>query len=632
MKQHEIERVPLKLELRCPQKVHEIAPDPQPDWSFDSLLAELNSLEKKLASSSSFPVPFTKNQSRGIRNGNTVESQRLHVAFSMRVSEEELEVSDDEGNDDTRGLVAAKRFNFDDFYGSETDDSDQEFGLDVQPYLMDEVGLVEGALLERSHDHQLELKEEIRSQFSSLEMELMGKSQKQSQAFARIDEYTEARRETDRKLDTLYQRKIAEALDDHLTAIQRDHELKSQIEERRIRSDAAYEEAKRKERAIQEERIRQERAREEAEAKRKIEEARTAALEAEKKAKEEAAKIEASKNATALVASVQTANLDTQSQPSKSDGTETSLSKGYVVRASEAALTLEEARLQKLRDVIENNQSIMSRSNTNFAAQEKHIGRLIRQLQATEQNIRTKTSDLIKIFNNPSCPQSISVAVFATKVVAYCDTLGFSAFPCAQLIIRVTSQIPYAMDVILAELHKACIYTVPKHIARSKTASDSQEAYYKNHLGFKEENGQIETAKTYKDRMRAYMSLYGALVQTEVPGFQNQLGPKEGWSWLARFLNSLPANEFTAVALIAFLETAGFVLYRKYKSQFGKMLHIVQNEFVKGLTDRNDTELTLITREIESYITNKRFLQEPNGRRMEDQRMLSKQIGVSSLY
>ncbi|CAN0911185.1 mRNA export factor GLE1 [Linum grandiflorum] len=274
----------------------------------------------------------------------------------------------------------------------------------------------------------------------------------------------------------------------------------------------------------------------------------------------------------------------------------------------------------------------MSRSNTNFAAQEKHIGRLIRQLQATEQNIRTKTSDLIKIFNNPSCPQSISVAVFATKVVAYCDTLGFSAFSCAQLIIRVTSQIPYAMDVILAELHKACIYTVPKHIARSKTASDSQEAYYKNHLGFKEENGQIETAKTYKDRMRAYMSLYGALVQTEVPGFQNQLGPKEGWSWLARFLNSLPANEFTAVALIAFLETAGFVLYRKYKSQFGKMLHIVRNDFVKGLRGRNDTELTLIAREIESYITDKRFLQEPNGRRMEDQRMLSKQIGVSSLY
>lgn len=57
----------------------------------------------------------------------------------------------------------------------------------------------------------------------------------------------------------------AEALDNHLTAVQRDHELKSQIEERRIRSDAAYEEAKRREKALQEEKLRQEKVKAEAE-------------------------------------------------------------------------------------------------------------------------------------------------------------------------------------------------------------------------------------------------------------------------------------------------------------------------------------------------------------------------------
>lgn len=57
----------------------------------------------------------------------------------------------------------------------------------------------------------------------------------------------------------------AEALDNHLNAIQRDLEIKSQIEERKIRNDAAYEEAKRKEKARQEEKLRQERARAEAE-------------------------------------------------------------------------------------------------------------------------------------------------------------------------------------------------------------------------------------------------------------------------------------------------------------------------------------------------------------------------------
>ncbi|CAN1329682.1 mRNA export factor GLE1 [Linum perenne] len=419
---------------------------------------------------------------------------------------------------------------------------------------MDEVGLVEGALLERSNEHQLELKEEIRSQLSTLEMELMGKSQKHALAFARIDKYPEARRETDRKLDTLYQRKIAEALDDHLTAVQRDHELKSQIEERRIRSDAAYEEAKRKE----------------------------------------------------------------------SD----------LVRASETALALEQGRLQKLRDLNENNQSITSRSNTNFAAQERHIARLIRQIQGIEQNVRTKASELIQIFNNPSCPQSISIAVFAKKIVAHCENPNTAAFACAQVIVLVTSQVPHAMDFILAELHKACIYTVPKHVAYSKAAFDSQETYFKTHLGFKEEDGKIESVKDYSKRLEAYMRLYGALVQyqMEIPGFQNAHGPKEGWSWLARFLNSLPANAFTVVALNAFLQTAGFVLYRKFKSQFAKMLHIVSSDFIKALKGRNDPELTPIVMDIESYIQDKRFLKEPEGRKLEGKPLLSSQIVVEAEY
>lgn len=56
----------------------------------------------------------------------------------------------------------------------------------------------------------------------------------------------------------------AEALDNHLTAVQRDRELKSQIEERKIRNDAAYEEAKRKI-ALQEEKQQQEKAKAETE-------------------------------------------------------------------------------------------------------------------------------------------------------------------------------------------------------------------------------------------------------------------------------------------------------------------------------------------------------------------------------
>jgi nucleoporin GLE1 len=47
--------------------------------------------------------------------------------------------------------------------------------------------------------------------------------------------------------------------------VQRDHEQKSQIVERRIKDDAAVEEAKRREQTMKEEKIKQERARQEAE-------------------------------------------------------------------------------------------------------------------------------------------------------------------------------------------------------------------------------------------------------------------------------------------------------------------------------------------------------------------------------
>ncbi|CAL1415078.1 unnamed protein product [Linum trigynum] len=554
----------------------------------------------------------------------------------MRISDEELEVSDEE-EDDSRALVVAKRFNLDDVDARENDASDQEFGaLDVQPYLMDEVGLVEAALFERIHEHQLEVKEGIRSQLSTLELDLISKNQKDASAFARIDKYSEARRETDRKLDTLYQRNIAEALDDHLTAIQRDHEIKSQMEERRIRIDA--EEAKRKEKAVQEERLRQERAREEAEAKRRAEEARIAALEAEKKAKEEAAKREALKTVVSSEQTNATAvntppNQDSQSQASKSNTTKASQSAGDIVRASASALSLEQGRLQKLRELEDQNQSLMSMSNMNLGQHTRPIGRLIRQIRGIEENVRTKASELLKIFKNPACPESITIAAFAKKAVEHCENPDNAAFASAQVIVLITSQVPYAMDLILAEFHKACIYTVPKHIAYSKAAFSSKEAYYKEQLGFKEDGGQLESVKDYLKRMEAYMRLYGALVQTEtVRGIENPHGPAAGWSWLARFLNALPANSFTAVALNAFLQTAGFVLYRKYKSQFAKLLHMVSSHFLKALKTRNDPDLRPIITEIESYIQDKSFLKEPEGRRMEGKPLLSSQMPSEPEY
>ena len=55
----------VKLELRDPQNVNEtIVADLKPDWSFEALMSKMNSLKLKLNSSSKFPIPFTKRESR----------------------------------------------------------------------------------------------------------------------------------------------------------------------------------------------------------------------------------------------------------------------------------------------------------------------------------------------------------------------------------------------------------------------------------------------------------------------------------------------------------------------------------------------------------------------------------------
>ncbi|CAK9180536.1 unnamed protein product, partial [Ilex paraguariensis] len=195
-------------------------------------------------------------------------NERRPRAFVMRVSDDEMEELERDGEErETHGrqLVASRRFACDELYLSDSDDSEDELTLGTQLQLMNRVGLVEGALSELAHEHQLSITEEIRNQILALEGDLINENEKFTSALVRVEKYTEAQREIDRKLDMQYQRRIAEALDNHLTAVQRDHEYRSQIEERKIRDDAALEEAKKKEKTLQEEKLRQEKINAEAE-------------------------------------------------------------------------------------------------------------------------------------------------------------------------------------------------------------------------------------------------------------------------------------------------------------------------------------------------------------------------------
>ncbi|KAF5451625.1 hypothetical protein F2P56_026716 [Juglans regia] len=536
--------------------------------------------------------------------------------FVMRVFEDEMMDSESDGEDNQR-LVPVKRFNCDKHYLS--DDSDDELALEFQSYLMGEVGLVESALCELTYEHQVDTKENIRSKISALEADLMGETEKSASALTRVEKYREARWEIERKLDTQYQRKIAEALDNHLTAVQRDHELRSQIEERKIRSDAAYEEAKRKEKALQEEKIRQEKARAESEARLRAEEAKRVALEVERREAKEAAEREANETAAKVAAGVAqeaAAGRQLDANSGMSNESKNPQSEGNVLRAAESALLLEQGRLQKLQQIEESNQALRLTHNKDFSSYERHIARLIRQISGTKEIVREKSREIVKIFNDPLCPQSISIAAFAKKVVSRCESPNTDAFACGYVIVLVMSQVPHAMDLLLAEFHRVCTYTVPKHIIYSKSAFESKEAYYKA-IGYRETEGKIESIEDHLRRLESYMKLYGAVIQTEVQGVQNIHGLKEGWAWIARFLNTMPANRYTAVALNAFLQMAGFALFRKYKSQFMKVLSIISNNFLEALKAREESGLRATIAEIQAYMEDKEFLKEPEGRALQ---------------
>ncbi|XP_062109789.1 mRNA export factor GLE1-like [Humulus lupulus] len=120
----------VKLELRCPQTVEGIAADPEPDWSFDALLTELNALETKLSSSSKVPMPFTKVQSRQFSNVKSVE--RSSRPFVMRVLDDEVDEIDNAYEEaQNRSSLSANRFNFNDLYVSDDDDSENESALEI---------------------------------------------------------------------------------------------------------------------------------------------------------------------------------------------------------------------------------------------------------------------------------------------------------------------------------------------------------------------------------------------------------------------------------------------------------------------------------------------------------------------
>ncbi|RZC72320.1 hypothetical protein C5167_035488 [Papaver somniferum] len=464
------------------------------------------------------------------------------------------------------------------------DDDDDSVIKENQTRLMGRVGLLDGVLAELEHElcHQ-GTKEKIRNKVKKLQTDLMHEYERSASLLSQLEKDGDYERELDRQSDMQHCRAIAEERENHLLAVHRERELQSRIEERKITN--ALEEARREEQVLREERLQKENLAHE----QKIKNAAAAALE-EARRKEE----------------VRLLKLKEQA-----------LREERLQKFKEQALR--EDRL--LKEIDEKIQAFRSISSQAFRDQELQIGRRIRQISGSRDSVIAKASELITLLNDPLlCPQSISAAIFAKKIVSQCSNqranFNGTAFAYGYVIVFVTSQVPLAMDLLLAELHKACIYTDPMHLVCSKPAAISKEDCFKM-TGFREEDwNAAESLESYLEGVASYIKLYGALVQTEVRGVKTLHGLKEGWAWVARLLNSLEPDIYTAVALYSFLEMAGFALFRAYKTQFQKMLNFISGRFVDALESKQDPDLKPVIVQLETYIDTNQFLKEPEGRHL----------------
>lgn len=122
-----------------------------------------------------------------------------------------------------------------------------------------------------------------------------------------------------------------------------------------------------------------------------------------------------------------------------------------------------------------------------------------------------------------------------------------------------------------------------------------------------------ETTDQYYERMVGYLSLYSAIMQTDLRAFgiQNPIGIEKAWTWLAKTVNS-KTRRITATLLITFLEICGrlspmapsegrsskpcnrelnslcfppwvmvgYEMHRTYRLQFSKLVKLICNQLI----------------------------------------------------
>ncbi|GFR52145.1 hypothetical protein Agub_g14660 [Astrephomene gubernaculifera] len=412
-----------------------------------------------------------------------------------------------------------------------------------------------------------------------------------------------------------------------LQRVSRSHATEASMQEQQIkrlmeqREEERRKEEERRRREREEEERRRERERQEAEKERQRKE------EEERQARERKAKEEADKEAERVRQTAEE-EADKQRQEAEAKSKKAAAATGAGAhpclrvspaaqeQAAQLAARLAEAQAA-LQPLLEDEGAKKQRRDI-----EKKMTVHVQQICGTQNQVMVKCQDVYTLLNGlQGVWRTFGVMTLCRKIISQHGLVqqnNKAAFPLALVVVKVSQVVPELMELLLALLHKACPLAVPRAYVHDP-ARITNNAYYRG-MGFEELDdpsapaGKVfESPDEYASRLEGLMLLYGAIMQADDP---NRHGVAHAWSYLARCLNHLPPDRYSAKALIAVLRVAGYALHVRYRGQFTKLLAAMQREYLPGLRATAGDDIGALATVLESYVTDGVFRRPPEGRNM----------------
>ncbi|XP_019857032.1 PREDICTED: nucleoporin GLE1-like isoform X1 [Amphimedon queenslandica] len=173
------------------------------------------------------------------------------------------------------------------------------------------------------------------------------------------------------------------------------------------------------------------------------------------------------------------------------------------------------------------------------------------------------------------------INLLARKIVEQAGEASRFVFTLAGIVVLLWHNFPEFGDLFLAHCYHTCPVLVPLYFRKNKGMSEIE---FKKLLGYKVVGGILEEDKLFNDRLSGCVKLYAAVIQTTpIMGVPNHHGLDNGWTLIARLLNSEPQHNITAIALKSLLEVAGHGLMKKYGRQFKKIVLFLWQEYIKKI-------------------------------------------------